>query len=113
MTDEKCSCNTGATTEVNQAKVLLWIGGVVVLVTAFALWISPYFFIEDQSAIYRYMILKVPPMLMDIFVLIAAVVLFDFITPADALDCIHKDPLSTSILYSSLIIGVSLAIAFG
>ena len=115
MTDEnKCSCNsTALSTEFSQAKYLLWIGGVVMLITALSLWLAPYFFVEDTSAVTRYMILKIPPMLIDVWVLIGSLVLFDLVTPADSLECINKDPLSTAILYSALLIGVSIAIAFG
>lgn len=100
-------------TEIRQFKYLLGIGVFVTAVTAFSLWIAPMFFIDDTSAVTRYLILKIPPMLIDVFILIASLVLFDFISHEDSLATIYKDPMATSILYSALLIALGVAIAFG
>lgn len=115
MTEEsKCSCKTSEmTTEKHQAKHLAWVGAVVVIVTALSLWLSPYFFVEDTNAIYRYMILKVPPIFINMFALLTGLVLADFLTESDSLDCINKDPMATSVLYSAFLIALGVTIAFG
>lgn len=105
-------CNTN-NTELKQFKWLMGIGAFVVFVTAISIWLAPYVFIEDTSAITRYMILKIPPMFIDVFILIASLVLFDFIGHEDSLCKIYESSIATSILYSALVLGVAIAIAFG
>lgn len=105
------SCDTS--TEARQLKYLLLIGIAVMVIVGISLWISPYFFIEDESALYRYALLKFPQMMIDIFALLAAIVVFDFITPEDSLCTIYKDSMATSVLYSALVIASAIAIAFG
>ncbi len=74
MTENSCQCKTDLHAEKHQAIHLLWIGLFVLGVMALALWVSPRFWIEDQSALYRYALLKFPQLLVDVFVLIASVV---------------------------------------
>ena len=101
------------TTEGRQFFILLIIGLATLGATMFALWISPLFFVDDTSALYRYMILKVPAMLIDVFVLLGAIVMMDFLTPEDSLAAINQSPMSAAILYSAMLLSVSIAIAFG
>lgn len=100
-------------TEKKQLLILFFIGLATVFSIAFALGISPLVFVDDTAALYRFMLLKVPTMLMDAFILIGALVMFDFLTPDDTLVNINQDPMSASILCSSLLIGLAIAIAFG
>lgn len=112
MSDE-CKCASGTKTEIKQFKYLLGIGLFTGIVVAASLWIAPYLWVDDTSAIARFLVLKVPPMFIDAFVLIGALVLFDFIGDEDSLSCIYKDPMATSILYSALVISLGISIAFG
>lgn len=111
--NEECKCDGSLKTEKRQAKFLLGIGLVTVVSVALSIWLAPYFFVEDTSAVTRYMILKIPPMMVDIFVLIGGLVLLDFINHEDSLSNINKDPMATSILYSALLIALGISIAFG
>lgn len=101
------------TTEGRQFFILLMIGLATLAVTIFSLWISPYLFIDDTSALYRYMVLKIPAMLIDVFVLIGSLVILDFLTAEDSLVAINQNPTSTAMLYSAMLISVAIAIAFG
>jgi hypothetical protein len=101
------------TTEGRQFFILLIIGLATIAVTIFALWVSPYLFVEDTSALYRYMVLKIPAMLIDVFVLLGAIVMMDFLTPEDSLASINQNPMSAAILYSAMLVSVAIAIAFG
>ena len=100
-------------TERNQLLTLLVIGAATLLVTAFSLWVSPLLFVDDTSALYRYMVLKLPSMMWDVFVLVGAIVMLDFLTPEDSLVTINQNPMSTAVLYSAMLLSVSIAIAFG
>ena len=101
------------TTEGRQFFILVVIGLATLGATMFALWVSPYLFVDDTSALYRYMVLKIPAMLIDVFVLLGAVVMMDFLTPEDALASINQNPMSAAILYSAMLVSVAIAIAFG
>ena len=83
------------------------------MVTAFSLWVSPLLFVDDTSALYRYMVLKLPSMMWDVFVLVGAIVMLDFLTPEDSLVQINQSPMSTAMLYSAMLLSVAIAIAFG
>lgn len=100
-------------TENRQLIILFFIGVLTIAATGIALWISPYLFVDDTSALYRYMILKLPAMLWDVFVLLGAVVVLDYLTPEDTLANISANAQAAAILYASMIVGVSMAIAFG
>ena len=100
-------------TEGRQFFILMMIGLATIAVTIFALWVSPYVFIDDSEALYRYMVLKIPVMLIDVFVLIGSLVILDFLTPEDSLVAINMNPTSASILYSAMLVSVAIAIAFG
>ena len=100
-------------TERNQLLTLLVIGAATLLVTAFSLWVSPLLFVDDTSALYRYMVLKLPSMMWDVFVLVGAIVMLDFLTPEDSLVQINQSPMSTAMLYSAMLLSVAIAIAFG
>lgn len=100
-------------TENRQFLTLMGIGAVTILTNVFALVIAPYLFIDDTTAIARYLLLKVPAMLIDAFILIGSLVILDYLTPEDSLVTINQNPMSTAILYASMIIGLSIAIAFG
>lgn len=100
-------------TESKQLLTLFFLGVATILVSIIALWISPFIFVDDTGALYRFMLLKVPTMLIDVFILIGALVMFDFFTPDDTLVNINQNPMAASILYSALLIGLAIAIAFG
>ena len=100
-------------TERNQLLTLLVIGAATLLATAFSLWVSPLLFVDDTSALYRYMVLKLPSMMWDVFVLVGAIVMLDFLTPEDSLVQINQSPMSTAMLYSAMLLSVAIAIAFG
>lgn len=100
-------------TEGRQFFILLMIGLATIAATVFALWVSPYLFVDDTSALYRYMVLKIPAMLIDVFVLIGSLVILDFLTPEDSLVQINQNPTSVAILYSAMLVSVAIAIAFG
>ena len=100
-------------TEGRQFFILMMIGLATIAVTIFALWVSPYVFIDDSEALYRYMVLKIPVMLIDVFVLIGSLVILDFLTPEDSRVAINMNPTSASILYSAMLVSVAIAIAFG
>lgn len=100
-------------TESNQLLTLFILGVATLLVSIAALWISPFIFVDDTGALYRFMLLKVPTMLIDVFILIGALVMFDFFTPDDTLVSINQNPMAASILYSALLVSLALAIAFG
>lgn len=103
----------GLKTEVSQAKSLIGIAAFVFLVCIVAVWIGPYFFVDDTYAITRYLILKIPTMCIDILALVGSLVLFDFICPEDTLSTIVRNPMSAALLYSALLIALGLAISFG
>ena len=100
-------------TESRQLFILMMIGLATLATAIFALWVSPLLFVDDTSALYRYMVLKIPAMLIDVFVLLGAIVMMDFLTPEDSLAAINQSPMSAAILYSAMLLSVSIAIAFG
>jgi hypothetical protein len=100
-------------TETRQLAILFSIGLLTIITTIAALWVSPLLFVDDTSALYRYMILKLPAILWDVFVLVGSVVIFDYITPEDTLAAINQNAIAATILYSALLLAVSIAIAFG
>ena len=101
------------TTESKQLLILFLIGMATLIANIAALWIAPYLFTDDESALARFMVLKVPAMLLDVFVLIGSIVMLDFLTPEDSLVIINQSPISTAILYAAMLLSVSIAIAFG
>lgn len=103
----------GYSTEYHQIKMLGLVAILVFGIVGLFIWAAPYFFIDDTMAIYRYMILKIPTMLLDVFVLIFSLVLFDFIGKEKVISNISKDPMSASVLYSALLVAMGIAIAFG
>lgn len=100
-------------TENKQLIILFGIGILTAITTAIALWLSPLLFVDDTSALYRYIVLKVPSMLWDVFVLIGSVVMLDYLTPDDTLANIGQNAQSAAILYAAMLVSVSIAIAFG
>lgn len=100
-------------TENRQLITLLGIGVLTAITTAIALWISPHFFVDDTDALYRFMILKIPALLWDVFVVIGSLVILDYLTPDDTLAGIAMNHQSAAILYAAVVVGVSMAIAFG
>ena len=100
-------------TEGRQFFILFIIGLATLGATMFALWVSPLLFVDDTSALYRYMVLKIPAMLIDVFVLIGSLVILDFLTPEDSLVQINQSSTSTAILYSAMLVSVAIVIAFG
>jgi hypothetical protein len=113
MPENNKSCSQDMRTETRQVWNLLGIGSVVFLVMAISLWVSPYIFTEDTSALYRYALIKLPSIFLNIFALIAGLVLLDLTTDEDSLKCVFQDAMSTSILFSAFVIAMGLAIAFG
>ena len=113
MSEDSNKCGQNMDTEKRQIWNLLGIGIAVFAVMAISLWLSPYFFVEDTSALYRYALIKLPSMFLGMFALISGLVLLDLTTYEDSLKCIFQDAMATAMLFSAFVLSLGLVIAFG
>lgn len=113
MSGDNLKCGQNMDTERRQIWNLLGIGMAVFAVMAVSLWVSPYFFVEDTAALYRYALIKLPSMFLGMFALISGLVLLDLTTYEDSLRCIFQDAMATAILFSAFILSLGIVIAFG
>ncbi len=112
MEQEKLSSDNGSV-EIHQFWHLAWIGVIVTGVLAISLWVSPWVFTEDNSGLFRYILLKTPIAIVSIWLIILSGCVFDWITPRNSLETIATNPLASSILYAALFIALSVTMAFG
>lgn len=101
------------TTESKQLLILFLIGMATLIANIVALWIAPYLFTDDESALARFILLRVPAILMNVFVLLGSIVILDFLTDEDSLVIINQNPMAVAMLYSAMLVSVAMTIAFG
>ncbi len=100
-------------TEFGQLKVLglLWL--VTLFVVISLLYLSTWFFPEeDMFAAYRVIHMRMAPILLFNMILMTTIVLWDFATPGNTLECITSEPRSAAIFYSVFVASIAYMVGF-
>jgi hypothetical protein len=100
-------------TEFLQLKTLglFWI--ITTILVVILIYISTWFFPEeDMFAALRVIHMRLAPVLLFNMVLMTTIVIWDFITPGNTIECINSDPKSAAIFYSVFIASIAYMVGF-
>lgn len=89
---------------------LIWIWGIIFGIVAPCLFFAPYLFPNDEYALSRALVLRVPVDLINAGVLLTALILLDVITPGNSLQIATSEPMSASVLLGTFMVALAIII---
>lgn len=83
-----------------------------VFVVMVCLYLSPIFMGEDSWSLYRYLTIRLASFSLALLLLTSGVMFWDFVTPGNTLEAIHKAPYGPVIVISVVVFALGLILAF-